>query len=173
MLSASAAAVGRVAHHIGAGIQVRALHHERMQEEVALLERPLAPGELLRGEAAASAIVSGGGFGTCCDDLVSAVSLDPDILGYAMPVKRPNQKKRCAAAAGLSAETVATRREEALAPPSFESRATQESALDCACEAEADAPERLNSTPAAVSEGLGPQLMDVRRKLRTYLEELG
>ena len=90
-----------------------------------------------------------------------------------MPVKRPNQKKRCAAAAGLSAETVATRREEALAPPSFESRATQESALDCACEAEADAPERLNSTPAAVSEGLGPQLMDVRRKLRTYLEELG
>ena len=57
MLSASAAAVGRVAHHIGAGVQVRALHHERMQEEFALLERPLAPGELLRGEAAASAIV--------------------------------------------------------------------------------------------------------------------
>ena len=33
--SASAAAVGRLAHHVGAGVQVRTLHHKRMQEEVA------------------------------------------------------------------------------------------------------------------------------------------
>ena len=45
LVSASAAAVGRLAHHVGAGVQVRTLHHERMQTEAALLERPSAPGE--------------------------------------------------------------------------------------------------------------------------------
>lgn len=165
-----------VAQHVGAGIAVRAAHHESVRAEVERRMRPLAPGEALDGEGAAAAqpdlvLVPAA-------ELVEAVSVDRLALGYALPEKRAKEKERRAAgsSSGAAGATLARRREEAEGPPSYERRALETQAvaeaLVSAHEAGAEAPTPENFAPKAVGPKVAGHLMDVRKKLRRYIMEL-
>jgi len=109
-------------------------------------------------------------------ELVAAVVIDASALGYAMPVPRSKKKDRRAAAARVPPATLARRREGAVEPLSYESRALETQAvadaLESAREAASEAPAPESSAPTAVGEELGPQLIDLRKKLRQYVTEL-
>jgi hypothetical protein len=162
------------ARHVGAGVSVRAAHHENVRAEIERRMRPL-PADDGEGVAAAQPDL----VLVPASELVEAVSLDARSLGYAVPEKRAKKKERRAAAAQVPQvprATLARRREEAEGPPSYESRAlaTQAvaEALVSAREAEAEAPTPDHFAPKAVGPKVAQHLMDVRKKLLRYLTEL-
>ena len=148
------AGLGQAAvRHVGAGIAVRAAHHASVRAEVERLSRPLAPGEALQGEGAAA--VQPDLVLVPAAELVAAVVIDASALGYAMPVPRSKKKDRRAAAARVPPATLARRREGAVEPLSYESRALETQAvadaLESAREAASEAPAPESSAPTAVA----------------------
>ena len=103
------------ARHVGAGVSVRAAHHENVRAEIERRMRPL-PADDGEGVAAAQPDL----VLVPASELVEAVSLDARSLGYAVPEKRAKKKERRAAAAQVPQVPRATlerRREEAEGPP--------------------------------------------------------
>ena len=110
-------------------------------------------------------------------ELVAAVVIDASALGYAMPVPRSKKKDRRVAAARVPPATLARRREGAVEPLSYESRALETQAvadaLESAREAASEAPAPESSAPTAVGEELGPQLIDLRKKAASVRHGVG
>ena len=161
--------------HVGAGLAVRASHHARRQAERVELEAPLEGGVLRELPPAIATTVQ-----VPAAALVDEVSTDAAALGYAMPGKRAGKKQRRAAAEARAVANAAEGGEggaaDAVTAQSRRQRDTARQAavhaLQLARDADAAAPAPAQYAPAAVGEELGPQLMDVRRKLREYLSQL-